>query len=169
LEFRQGAHPVLKTKASFYYRGSNSLHHNLEDTMKAKWMVSIVVVAAALMLAPGGAQAAGTTQLLVGAPNYSGGPPINLATVTITMELDGTTKSFTNYSVNVYDVTFIRRPVGFTQTFPSGPPTPGGGPVTFDIMFTIVKGRSYEIDAVMNYVDGMGLPQTISKMPIIKP
>ena len=95
--------------------------------MNAKWMVSVVIVAAAMTLAPGRAQAVvGKTQVLIGAAAYSGGPPINTATVTISLEIDSSVKSFTNYSVSISDVTFplFPRPVPFTQTFPPNPRRP---------------------------------------------
>ena len=134
--------------------------------MSAKWMTALVVVAAAATLAPGRAQAAGTTQISIGNPTYTGNPPTQ-AQVPITMELDSTTKGFLGLSVTVTKPgLFGKQPVPVIVG-PYNAPQPGKGQQTVQIYFPVTAGVTYTMNASMSFTDAQGNQATMPATPAI--
>lgn len=110
----------------------------------------------------------GKTEVKIGNPQYVGNPPTS-ASVSITMEIDSTTKGFIDIQVVVTDKRPLKGgnvPVALSL---AAPQQPGKGPVTIQATFAVQKGVDYRIEAAMRFTNAMNMPATTTDMKDIKP
>lgn len=116
--------------------------------------LSAVVVM--LLAAVNGLQAAGTTRVVLGDPNYQWNGNTATVTIEVTMELSSDEHSFVGETREAFH-TFPALPKApITPVYSNGfgmngPPTPGGGPKTITYTFEVQNGWTYDFKAVMQY------------------
>lgn len=111
----------------------------------------------------------GKTEVKIGEPQYTGMNP-KVATVTLSLELDDTSKGFVDQSVTVTHLRLVlgNENVAYFNDLTAAP-TFGGGPVTYDINFPVVSGEEYKIELTMRYKDGASAMQSVATTKTITP